>query len=52
MQLYRDPAFLFEHASFEESGSLFWGDIYNEGLVKQEAAEFVGAHMHAHAGGK
>lgn len=42
VQLARDPSYLFESEEFEESGALLWGDIYSEGLVKPEAAEYVG----------
>lgn len=40
----RDPAYLFDSREFVEAGNLFWGDIYNEGLVKyDESADYVGA---------
>jgi len=38
----RDPRYLFDSPQFQRYGNLFWGDIYSEGLVKQEAADYVG----------
>lgn len=40
----RDPSYLFDLEEYRAGGNLFWGDIYNEGLVKAEAsADFIGA---------
>ncbi len=43
MVLARDPSYLFDSPEFKKYGNLFWGDIYNEGLIKEkEVAEYLG----------
>ena len=43
MQLLRDPAYLFDSPEYRAFGNLFWGDIYSEGMVRDEAYDSVGA---------
>jgi hypothetical protein len=43
MQLLRDPSYLFDTPEYRAYGNLFFGDIYSEGMVKDEAYDYVGA---------
>jgi hypothetical protein len=38
----RDPTYMFEAPEFRQSGNYFWGDIYGEGMFKDEAFDYVG----------
>lgn len=41
--LMRDPSYLFDAPEFVASGNSFWGDIYGDGMFKDEAYGYVGA---------
>ncbi|GBF90801.1 hypothetical protein Rsub_03102 [Raphidocelis subcapitata] len=47
MQLLRDPAYLFDSPEYRAFGNLFWGDIYSEGMVRDEAYDYVGLNRAA-----
>lgn len=38
----RDPSYMFDEPEFRQGGNLFWGDIYGEGMFKDEAFDYVG----------
>ena len=40
--LMRDPAYMFDAPEFRQSGNYFWGDIYGEGMFKDDAFDYVG----------
>jgi hypothetical protein len=33
---------MFDAPEFRQSGNYFWGDIYGEGMFKDEAFDYVG----------
>lgn len=39
----RDPSYMFDAPDFRQAGNYFWGDIYGEGMFKDEAFDYVGA---------
>jgi hypothetical protein len=38
----RDPSYMFDAPEFRKNGNYFWGDIYGEGMFKDEAFDYVG----------
>lgn len=38
----RDPTYLFDSPEFRQQGNYFWGDIYGEGMFKDESLDYIG----------
>jgi hypothetical protein len=41
----RDPTYMFDAPEFRQNGNYFWGDIYGEGMFKDEAFDYIGTWL-------